>query len=49
LWLPEMIYRALREGGDRVAVVPGRRPVLMARQLATLAGLTPAGCCRCSA
>jgi alkanesulfonate monooxygenase SsuD/methylene tetrahydromethanopterin reductase-like flavin-dependent oxidoreductase (luciferase family) len=35
--------------GTGVAMLPGRHPVLVARQLATLAGLAPAGCCRCSA
>ncbi len=32
--------------GTGVAVLPGRHPVLVAKQLATLAGLAPAGSCR---
>ena len=35
--------------GTGVAVLPGRHPVLVAKQLATLAGLAPGGCCRSSA
>jgi alkanesulfonate monooxygenase SsuD/methylene tetrahydromethanopterin reductase-like flavin-dependent oxidoreductase (luciferase family) len=35
--------------GTGVAVLPGRHPVLVAGQLATLAGLAPGGCCRYSA
>ena len=35
--------------GTGVSVLPGRHPVLVAKQLASLAGLAPAGCCRCSA
>ena len=35
--------------GTGVAVLPGRHPVLVAKQLATLARRPPGGCCRCSA
>ena len=35
--------------GTSVAVLPGRHPVLVAKQLASLAGLAPNAYCRCSA
>ena len=36
--------------GTSVAVLPGRHPVLVAKQLASLCGARPrSGCCRCSA
>src|SRR3984885_6390022 len=35
--------------GTGVAVLPGRHPVLVVKQLATLARLAPGGCCPCSA
>ena len=36
------------KAGSGVSVLPGRHPVLVAKQLASLAGLVPDACYRCS-
>lgn len=36
------------KAGTGISVLPGRHPVLVAKQLASLAGPAPGGCCPCS-